>query len=300
MAPNKVAVFGVPTAAGAAAPGLERAPFALREVGLLERLRATGARVVNLSDLSLFPYREDHEHPRARNAEVVACAVRAAADEMTRAMAEGFTIVLGGDCTLVAGVMGGARAALGRPVGLVYLDANADLNTPETTPSGRLHGMALALALGRGPAEVVAAAGPAPAVEPDHVALVGFRELDPGERPALGELGLALPASATRRLGMRVTSALALDGVANGDGPIVVHLDVDVVDPAEMPAKTHLTPGPGLSLQETGDLVTALLASPRVVALEVCELLPERDPEGACARKVVELLTRALARRLRG
>ena len=299
MARNKVAVFGVPTAAGAAGPGTERAPFALREAGLLQRLRQTGARVVNLSDLSLVPHREDPAHPRARNAEVVACAVRAAADEMTRALAEGFTVVLGGDCTLSLGVAAGARRFLGQPVGVVFLDANADLNVPETTPSGYLGGMALAMALGRGPRDVAAAAGADGAVSPEHVARVGFRELDPGERPALGELGLALPAPAARRLGMRVTSALALDGVGNADGPLVVHLDVDVIDPAEMPAKTNLTPGPGLTLQETGDLLTALLASPRVAALEVCELLPERDPEGIHARKLVELLSRALARRLR-
>jgi arginase len=300
MSRNKVAVFGVPTAAGARQAGVDRAPFALREAGLLDSLRGLGATVVNLSDLSLFPYREDAAHPQARNAEVVACAVRAAADEMTRALAEGFPLVLGGDCTLVAGVAAGAHRVLGQPVGVVFLDANADLNTPETSPSGYLSGMALALALGRGPREVLDAAGPDGGVQPDHVALVGFRELDPGERPALGALGLALPALAARRLGMRVTSALALDGVGNGDGPVVVHLDVDVIDPGEMPAKTHLTPGPGLSWQETGDLLTALLASPRVVALEVCELLPERDPDGVHARKIVEMLTRALARRLRG
>jgi len=299
MSRNKVAVFGVPTAAGAAAPGGDRAPFVLREAGLLRELRATGATVVNLSDLSLFPWRDDAEHAHARNQEVVACAVRAAADETTRALAEGFTIVLGGDCTLVAGVAGGARAFLGQPIGIVYIDANADLNTPETTPSGRLNGMALALALGRGPAEVVAAAGAVPAVQPDHVALVGFRELDPGERAPLGELGLALPAQAARRLGMRVSAALALDGVANGDGPVLVHLDVDVIDPAEMPAINGSTPGAGLTYAETAELVTALLASPRVVALEVCELQPGRDPDGACARRVIDLLVRAITRRLR-
>ncbi|HET8647315.1 MAG TPA: arginase family protein, partial [Vicinamibacteria bacterium] len=151
-----------------------------------------------------------------------------------------------------------------------------------------------------GPREVVEAAGPGPAVQPDHVSLIGFRALDPGERPALGELGLALPALAARRLGMRVTAALALDGVGNEDGPVVVHLDVDVIDPAEMPAKTVDTPGPGLSAAETGDLLTALVASPRVVALEVCELEPGRDPDGACARKVVEMIARAVGRRLRG
>jgi arginase len=299
MTAAKIAVFGVPTAAGAAEPGVERAPFALRAAGLLDRLRETGARVVNLSDLSLFPYRDDPEHPQARNAGVVACAVRAAADEMTRAMAEGFTIALGGDCTLALGVAAGARAALGRPVGLVYLDANADLNTPDTTPSGRLHGMALALALGRGPREVLEAAGTSPAVEGDHVALVGFRELDPGERAALGDLGLALPAMAARRLGMRATAALALDAVENEDGPLVVHLDVDVIDPAEMPAKGSQTGGAALSLAEVSDLLTALVASPRTVALEVAEFQPTKDPDGACAARVVELIARAVARRLR-
>jgi arginase len=299
VAGHKVAVFGVPTAAAARGPGMERAPFALREAGLLSQLRASGATVVNLSDLSLFPYRDDPEHPRARNAEVVACAVRAAADEMTRALPEGFTVVLGGDCTLAAAVAAGARTALQEAVGLVYVDANADLNTPVTTPSGYLDGMALALALGRGPETVVAALGSAPAVQPSHVALLGFRELDPGEREPLGELGLALPASAARKLGMRVTAALAMDAVENGDGPVVVHLDVDAVDPAEMPAHDVVTPGPALSLAEVSDLVTALVASPRVMAFDIAEYNPHRDPEGVHARKVVDLVVRAVARRLR-
>jgi arginase len=295
----KVAVFGVPASAGARSAGVQRAPFVLREAGLLQEMRARGARVVNLSDLSLFPYREDAAHPAARNAGVVACAVRATADEMTRALAEGFTLVLGGDCTLVSGLVGGARKALGQPVGLVYIDANADLNTPETSPSGYLNGMALSMAMGRGPAEVVDAAGPRPAVAPEHVALLGFRELDPGERPVLGDLGLALPAEAARRLGMRTVAALALDAIVNEDGPVVVHLDVDAIHPAELPTKDYVTPGQGLGLAEMADLLTALLASPRVVALEVAEFYPEVDPEGVHARAIVDLLVGALRRRLR-
>ena len=292
----KVAVFGVPSSAGARSSGTERAAFVLREAGLLEALRGTGARVVNLSDLSMFPYREDPEHPTARNAEVVACAVRATADEMTRAVRDGFTIVIGGDCTLVVGVLAGARAALGEAVGVIYIDANADLNTPETTPSGYLAGMALALALGHGPAEVIAPLGLSPVVSPDHVALVGFRDLDPGERDAIGDLGLALPAVAAARVGMRVTAALALDAVANEDGPIVIHLDVDAIDYAEMPVKDAVAGG--LSIADLSDLLTALVGSPRVVGLHVAEFDPRRDPEGIHARKVVELLTRAVARRV--
>ena len=294
---RKVAVFGVPSAAGGRHPAQAEAPNHLRAAGLLEALRGAGLRVVNLSDLSLFPYRDDPEHPRARNAEVVACAVRATADEMTRALGEGFTLVLGGDCTLVAGVVGGAWAALGQPVGLVYLDANADLNTPETSPSGFLSGMALALALGRAGGAV--SATPSPAVLPDHVALVGYRELDPGERGPLGDLGLALPAAAAKALGMRATAALALDAVGNADGPLVVHLDVDVIDPGEMPAKESYTPGAGLTWAEASDLVTALLASPRVAAFLVCEYQPARDPDLVYGRRLVELIARAVGRHFR-
>lgn len=296
MPPGKVAVFGVPTAAGARGPGPERAPFALREAGLLDALRGGGAVVVNLSDLSLFPHRDDPEHPHARNAPVVACAARAAEDEMTRALTEGFTLVLGGDCTLVAGTLAGARRRLAQPVGLVFLDAEADLNTPETTPSGCLNGMALALALGLGPQEIL---GGAPFVAPEHVALVGFRALDPGETARLGNLGLALPASAARKLGMRTTASLALDGVENGDGPILVHLDVDLLDPSDMAAKNPLTPGPGLTWAEASDLLTALLASPRVVALQIAEFNPSLDAGGAAAQRLVALIARAVLRHLR-
>lgn len=299
MAGGKVAVFGVPSSAGSSSAGPENGPFVLREAGLLQALKADGAIVVNLSDLSLFPYRPDPEHPKARNAEGVACAVRATGDEVTRALAEGFTVVLGGDCTLVVGTVAGARIKLGQPVGLVYLDANADLNTPDTSPSGLLCGMSLAMALGRGPSEVTTAAGEPPSVRGEHVALLGYRQLDGSERRALGHLGLALPAEAMKRLGMRVAAALALDAVENDDGPIVVHLDVDVIDPLEMPAKATLTPGAGLSLADASDLVTALLASPRVVALEVVEYQPERDPDRVCARALVALIARAVARRLR-
>jgi arginase len=177
----------------------------------------------------------------------------------------------------------------------VYIDAHADLNTPATTPSGLLNGMALALALGRGPAGLVPHGE---AVDPGHVALLGFRHLDPGERAPLGDLGLALPAAATRQLGMRVAAALALESVENDEGPVLVHLDVDAIDYAEMPVKD--SGDGGLTAAEVSDLVTALAASPRVIGLHVAEFQPERDPEGTHARKVVDLLARAVARRARG
>lgn len=297
--PPKIAVFGVPSAAGARGPGVERAAFALREAGLLRAL-APHARVVNLSDLSLFPWRADPDSPRARNVPIAACAARAAGDEMTRALSEGFTLVIGGDCALLPGTLGGARRALGRPVGLVYLDANADLNTPETTPSGQLDGMALALALGRGPEPLAAAGGPPPAAAVEHVALVGYRELDPGELRSCGELALASSADEVRRLGGAEAARAALLAIRNQEGPVLVHLDVDVLDPGLMRAKDGHTPGRGLDWAEAEALLGALLASPRVVALQVCEFNPARDSGGQAAEALVALLAGAVASRSAG
>jgi arginase len=292
MQAPKIAVVGVPSAAGARGSGVERAPFVLREKGLLQALAADGTRVVNLSDLSLFPYRDDPDHPKARNAEVVACAVRAAADEMTRALGEGFTILLGGDATVVVGAVAGARARLGMPVGLVYVDAHADLHTPETTRSGYLQGMVLALAMGRGPEAVAKAYSPQPATDPSRVALVGVRDWEPGEREAAQSLALVLSHEDVKSRGMVASAATAL---ASFSGPAVVHWNVDVIRPEEMPAVEVPTPG-GLTLAEAGELLRALVSSPRVVALVVTQLNPAADPDGRCAQAVVDLLASAVAR----
>ena len=206
---------------------------------------------------------------------------------MGRSLLEGFTVVLGGDCTLVAGVVAGARARLGRPVGLVYLDANADLNTQETSPSGFLNGMALSLALG----EVLEGFG---AVGPEQVALLGFRDLDEGEKPRLQKLALSLSAEEMRGLGGKAAAARVLAALPP-EIPLVVHMDVDVLDPSEMPAKQELTPGRGLDWDEVEELLDELL--PSAVALLVAEFDPGRDPEGTAARRLARSLARVVGRR---
>jgi arginase len=286
MRPGKMAVFGVPHAAGAARGGLERGPLVLRQAGLLERLRATGATVVNLSDLSLFGYADDRAHPRARNADLVSCAIATTADEMTRALREGFTIVLGGGCTLSTAMAAGARRTLGVPVGAVWIDGDAELNTPETTLSGLLDGMALALALGHGDASVLAAMDGG-FVRAEHAALVGYTALDPGERGALDALALALPAFAGTQLGPDRVARLTLDSIANegNSGPIVVHVDV-----TRRPA--------GLAPGFVRDLLARLVASPRVVAMSVCGFDPSADADGTHAVEVVDLIEAAVRARL--
>jgi arginase len=289
---RRIVVLGVPSAAGAARPGIEAAPRAIRGAGLLPALTRAGLDPIDLVDLSLFPCLPDAGHPRSRNVAGVACAVRATTDEMTRALAEGFALVLGGGCSLLAGVVAGVRRHVGRAPGVVLLDAHADLNTPETSPSGLLDGMALALALGRGPSEIVAL-DEGPWAQPHESVLLGWRELDPEERVALASLRLALAVEEVQRLGAPETAARAL--ALPPATPLVVHLDVDVMDPAVMPAKGDSLPGRGLSPAELGLLLRRLLEDPRALALLVTGFDPALDPDGRAARTLVDLLATALS-----
>jgi len=294
---RKVVLLGVPSAAGASRAGLEAAPRALREAGLAAALRRVGCEVVDLVDLALFPFVPDAEHPRARNVSGVACALRATADEMTRALPEGFTLVLGGGCSLLAGVVAGVRRHLGRPPAVVLVDAHGDLNTPETSPSGFLDGMGLALAQGSGP-EALAALDEGPWVSPRETALVGWRELDPGEREMLPRLAAALSAQELLSVGgegasRRVRAALPAI-------PLVVELDVDVMEPAVMPAKGASPPGAALSPLEVQELLGHLLADARAQALLVTGYDPALDADGGAARTLVELLAQACAPAGRG
>ncbi len=288
---RKIAVLGVPSAAGANRPGVDAAPRAIRAAGLLPALGARGLDPIDLVDLALFPFRADDEHPHSRNVAGVTCAVQAVIDEMSRALAEGWALVLGGGCSLLPGVVAGLRRHSGQTPGVVLLDAHADLNTHETSPSGYLDGMAFALALGRGPREISSLdAGPWPRAR--ESALIGWRDLDPPERLALPALGLALGLDEVRSRGAAETAAQVLSLLPKAS--FAVQLDVDVMDPALMPAK-GASPAGGLSLAEASAALRALLADRRAAALLVTGFDPAFDPEGRSAQALVGLLADALA-----
>jgi arginase len=288
---RRLVTFGVPSAAGAARPGVERAPAVLRAAGLVEALSVHGRRVVDRGDLSLFPYQPDPGHPRARNATGVACAAAAALRELGQIAPDTLALVLGGGCSLLAGVVAGVARRDGVAPAIVLLDAHADLNTPETTPSGILDGMALALALGRGPAPVAALGGPW--ASPSAVAAIGQREIDAGEQAALAGLALAIDArqaliEGPARVAERVRAVI--------DGrPFVIHLDVDVLDPTEMPAKDGPPPGPGLTRPALVWLLAHWSASPDLAGLLVTCFSPAHDPSGRWARTLVGILADGLA-----
>jgi arginase family enzyme len=170
---RRLHVIGAPTSAGAYAPGQERGPEALRAAGLLSALRARGIAVVDQGDVPGFRWRVDPSNPRAMNSDAVATVVRAVADRVARSFADGAAVlVLGGDCTVEVGTVAGALVE-SDSVGLVYVDLDTDLNTPDTTEDGALDWMGVAHLLGLpGTIPAISEAGPrSPLLSADQVVL---------------------------------------------------------------------------------------------------------------------------------
>jgi arginase len=291
---KSIVITGAPSAAGSFTDAASRAAAAIRQAGLVPALERCGLEVRSRDDLPVFPFHDDPEHPTCRNLPQVVAAIRATADEVAAALPGGFVLMLGGDCSLLPAVLGGLRRHVDGPVGLVFVDAHGDLNTPQTTPSGRVAGMALALALGHGHRDLLEAAGEAPLVEPHHAALLGFRDLDPGERRLVdGGVGLALGSHDIVRAGPAQATAQALRLVE--EVPFVVHLDLDVVDASEMLTQVPPAGGRGLTREQLSTVLRGLLSSPQASALCLTGFDPDRDRDGQMAREVVGLLSGVLA-----
>jgi arginase len=205
-------------------------------------------------------------------------------------------LVLGGDHSIALGTLGGMASARG-PGGVLWIDAHGDVNRPETTPTGNVHGMPLAAVLGLAGPEFESDAWPIPAVDPGRVALVGVRQLDEGERQLLREQNSCVyTMSDIDRLGVEKVVHDALEHVA---GPNFVHvsLDMDVVDPDAAPGVGTPVPG-GLSYREAHLACELIAESGLMESLEVVEVNPILDRENQTAQLAVELVASALGARI--
>lgn len=278
-------MIGVPTSAGAFAPGQEQAPSALRAAGLLDRLRSAGLEVTDRGDRERFRWRPDRDHPRAQNASAVAGIVRDTARRVGEAAATGERVlVLGGDCTVGIGAIAGQRDA-GGSVGVVYFDAHADLNTPDSVHEGALDWMGMAHVLGEGGAvpEVAQAVGEPPLVEPNQVVLLGWdaRQSTAHERAAIERLSLAVVPAEEVQADPAAAAGRALAAVAPRADRVVVHFDVDVVDFTDTPLSENWGRNEGVSYDAALSALATLCASPAVCGLTVTELNPDHVEEGA-------------------
>ena len=210
-------------------------------------------------------------------------------------------MVLGGDHSIAVGSLAGSAAYFGgrgQRLGVVWLDAHADYNTAETTPSGNIHGMCLAISLGLGDSRLTEIAGPAPKLDARHVALVGTRDLDPAERDCLSASDVTVHTMRKiDELGIREVMRRAIDIAAHGTAGVHVQLDMDVIDPEDAPGTGTPVRG-GMTYREVHLAMEMLADSGAVRALDVVEVNPILDERNRTAELALELIQSALGKRI--
>ncbi len=288
-------IVGAPLDLGQGRRGVDMGPSAIRYAGLEERLSSLGRGVVDRGNLSI-PEPEalavSDESARFLPEILGACAelaglVREVVDDGS------VPLVLGGDHSVALGTLAGLRAAAGQPGGVIWIDAHGDLNTPSTSPSGNVHGMPLAAALGIAGDAFSHPALELPAVVPERVVILGVRSLDPAERALVKEKGIrVVTMTEIDRIGIERAVLEAIDRSA-GPGFVHLSLDLDALDPEVAPGVGTPVKG-GLTYREAHLACEDIAESGVVGSLELVEVNPILDRENGSAAIAVELAASAL------
>jgi len=294
--PNKIALLGAPTSAAAMSAGHEGAPAALRSAGLIDRLRTAGYEVSDLGDDPSQLYKPDDESPRARNLPRVIAALEALKPRVEQAVkSTALPIILSGDCSVALATVAGARRYF-RNVSMIYMDRDADLNTPATTPSGCVDGMVVSHLTGTGAAEMVRFWGEPPLVREPDLALFGVARLDPAEEQLLTKSPLrCFHAADVQRMGAAAAAQAAVERIHANGYEFILHFDVDVI--ADFQATNYPGAG-GLALDEVRQALEVFVRQKHLAAIEVTAYNPTKDTDANAAKVIVELLGDALEKRL--
>ncbi len=298
----KIHILGVPMDLGAGRRGVDMGPSALRIAGVAEKLRALGHTVIDEGDIPV----KAPELQKIRNEKlkylpeiVRACTLLASKVEKI-VLSGGFPLVLGGDHSIAIGTIGGVASActkLNKTVGVLWIDAHGDLNTDETTPSGNIHGMPLAAALGFGALELTSIRGDSTRIRPEHVVLLATRELDPGERTLIKKHGINIfTMEEIDKHGMAVVINKALRKLREVDF-LHVSLDLDAVDPSVAPGVGTPVKG-GLNYREAHLIMETLNEAERMSSLEVVEVNPILDNRNQSAEFAVELIQSGFGKKI--
>jgi arginase len=293
-----VALIGASLDLGAGRRGVDMGPSAIRYAGLAARIERLGRQVLDRGNVEgAVPEATAVGSERVRFLDPIKEACEQVAELVAHSVDEGLaTVVLGGDHSVALGTLGGLAHARGAG-GVIWIDAHGDLNRPETSPSGNVHGMPLAAALGLAGSEFESGAWPLPAVSPERVALVGVRSLDAAEVTLVRELGIRVyTMSEIDRLGIERVIRESLAHVA-GPGFVHVSLDMDALDPDIAPGVGTPVRG-GLSYREAHLALELVAESGLADSLEVVEVNPILDRENETAKLAVELVASALGARI--
>jgi arginase len=295
---QSVAVIGAALDLGQGRRGVDMGPSAIRYAGLAERLQELGRAAIDWGNVHAdIQEAIEMQDERVRFLPEIIATCERIAKLVRRALEDGqLPLVLGGDHSVALGSLGGL-ASLDGPVGAIWIDAHGDLNRPDTSPSGNVHGMVLAAALGLAGPGFESSEWPIPSVDRTRVALVGTRSLDPGERELVREHGIRVwTMSHVDQLGIERVMREALEHVA-GENGVHVSLDMDVLDPKEAPGVGTPVRG-GIDYREA-HLALELIADANVMrSLDVVEVNPVLDVTNETGRLAVELVASALGQRI--
>jgi arginase len=293
-----VAVIGAALDLGAGRRGVDMGPSAIRYAGLESRLGRLGVECSDWGNVEgAVAEATELADKRVRFLPEILEACERVAGLVERALSEGhFPLVLGGDHSVSIGTLGGLARARGVG-GALWIDAHGDLNRPETSPSGNVHGMPLAAALGLAGPDFTDTAWPVPALDPARVAIVGARRLDEGEKGVIRDLGLRVfTMSEIDRMGMEAVIQESLE-VVSGPGFVHVSVDMDALDPEIAPGVGTPERG-GLSYREAHLALELVAESGLAGSLEVVEVNPILDRENATGALAVDLVASALGARI--
>jgi arginase len=295
-----IGVIGAALDLGSGRRGVDMGPSAIRYALLGERIEALGLDVHDHGNVRTGMVEAlDQGDPAARYWSAIKRTCEELADHVAATVSEGeLPLVLGGDHSIAIGTLGGLARAHGGPGGVVWLDAHADMNSPTTSPSGNVHGMPLAVALGlANDPRFESSAWPLPMVQREHTVLVGVRSVDLGERKRLRELGAKVfTIEDIDRDGMRAVMEEAI-AIASGGPFMHVSFDMDVLDPDQAPGVGTPVRG-GITYREAHLAMEMLATSRAVTSLEVVEVNPVLDERNATGALAVELMLSALGSRI--
>ncbi len=296
--PKKIALIGAPSSAAGFAPGTEKAPAALRAAGLVEKLQAAGFEVVDHGDCAPRLFADDEEHRRARNLPEIVAGLNDLKMRAELAVKSGaLVLVLGGDCAQAIGLLTGVRRYY-KHVNLLWFDRDADLNTPASTPSGRIDGMVVAHIIGKGAPELVRFWSDAPLVREPDVTLFGLERIDPPEQEFLAKSPMRhMDAADIQFKGGNKAAREALAQVHADAREFVLHLDLDVISAEDFPA-VNVPGSGGLRFDDVRTAFIEFLKHKNLLGVSVTQYNPDKDPGGAGANQLVDLLVEALSARL--
>ncbi len=298
-----VHLIGAPLDLGGARRGTDMGPSAFRIAGLADHLTALGVTVVDKGDIaSPIPEAKGPGDPRKRYVKEIARVCQKLFQTTVSSLEAGaLPIVLGGDHSLAAGSVAASAAYVrrkGKPLGLIWVDAHGDMNSPSTSESGNVHGMPLASLLGREPIELAHFHGEGPAVLPRHTVLVGIRNLDTVEKEIVkASRAQVFTMKEVDRLGVAEVMERALTIAGRGTGGIHVSFDLDVCDPSIAPGVGTAVKG-GLDYREAHVVMEMTAESGKLLALDLVEVNPTLDIRNATAELGVELALSALGKQI--